>query len=353
MSKRIAVVATASASGEKGGAERFYDGLVQELCAQGVQAEIVPIIPDESRFEAILQSYLEVYDLDLTEYDGIITTKAPGYLSRHPNHVCYLLHTMRRFYDMFDMEFPSSDETLREHRRRIQELDTAAFQSPNIRQIFVIGEEVRDRLRIFNGIRSEVLYPATTLKGFRLGGAFDYLIMPGRLHRWKRVDLVIKAMSYVRATITLKIAGVGEDEAELRELARNDSRIEFLGRVRDEELVEYYSNALAVTFVPNREDFGYVAVEAFHSGKPIITCSDSGEPARLTRKFDAGLICDPDPESIAAAIERLYLAPEIARQLGENGRISAQSLTWESTSRRLIEALGFDPGGESTAKVGI
>src|SRR6185295_3217401 len=113
MHKRIAIVATASASGEKGGAERFYDGLKFALCEQGVDAEIVPVIPDESNFEGILRSYLYCYDLDLTGFDGIISTKTPGYLARHPNHVCYLLHTMRRFYDMFDIEFPSSDEKLR------------------------------------------------------------------------------------------------------------------------------------------------------------------------------------------------------------------------------------------------
>ena len=65
MPKKIAIVATASASGEKGGAERFYEGLKSALCAQGVDAEIVAAIPDESSFEGILGSYLRFYDLDL------------------------------------------------------------------------------------------------------------------------------------------------------------------------------------------------------------------------------------------------------------------------------------------------
>jgi glycosyltransferase involved in cell wall biosynthesis len=343
MSKRIAIIATASASGEMGGAERFYDGLRSSLCVHGMEAEIVPVVPDESSFEAILASYLRFYDLDLKEYDGIISTKAPGYLARHPNHVCYLLHTMRRFYDMFDMEFPSAGPHLLEQRRCVLEMDTAAFLSRNIRQIFVIGEEVRDRLQSFNGIRSEVLYPATTLTGFRLDGNFDYLFMPGRLHRWKRVHLVIAAMSFVKAPIKLKISGVGEDQAELRKLAKEDPRIEFLGRITDEQLVEHYANALAVPFVTYREDYGYVAVEAFHSGKPVITCRDSGEPARLVARFEAGLICDPTPEAIGAAIDSLYSAPQTAKKLGESGRIHAADLNWDSTSTRLIRALGFEP----------
>jgi glycosyltransferase involved in cell wall biosynthesis len=343
MPKKIAIVATASASGEKGGAERFYEGLQSALCAEGVDAEIVSAIPDESSFEAILGSYLRFYDLDLAGFDGIISTKAPGYLARHPNHVCYLLHTMRRFYDMFDMEFPSADEIIREQRRRIQEIDTAAFLSPNIRRIFVIGEEVRDRLERFNGVHSEVLYPATTLTGFRQDGNFDYLFLPGRLHRWKRVHLVIEAMKYVKAPIRLMISGTGEDAAELRALAGRDARIQFLGRISDDDMIRYYADALAVPFVPCREDFGYVAVEAFHSGKPVITCRDSGEPARLTSRFNAGLICDPTPQAVATAIDALYQAPETARMLGGNGRIQAATVNWKNTARSLVAALGLDP----------
>jgi glycosyltransferase involved in cell wall biosynthesis len=343
MSKKIAIVATASASGEIGGAERFYEGLRKALCAQGVDSNIVPVIPNESSFEAILGSYLQFYDLDLTEYDGIISTKAPGYLARHPNHVCYLLHTMRRFYDMFDIEFPSADKTVLEQRRRVLELDTAALSSPNVRRIFVIGEEVRDRLKKYNGIRSEVLYPVTNLTGFRRDGAFDYLFMPGRLHRWKRVNLVIDAMKHVKAPVKLFISGAGEDEAVLRESAKGDMRIEFLGRISEDEMLEWYANALAVPFVPYREDFGFVAIEAFHSGKPVITCIDSGEPARITSRFDAGVICDPFPESVAAAIESLYLSPDTAKKLGDHGRINAAAMTWDPIARELVSSLGFEP----------
>jgi len=39
---------------------------------------------------------------------GVISTKAPGYMIRHRNHICYLQHTMRVFYDMFDVEFPKA-----------------------------------------------------------------------------------------------------------------------------------------------------------------------------------------------------------------------------------------------------
>src|SRR5215475_8546330 len=339
MRRKVAIVATASAR-EIGGAERFYEGLRNALYCHGMDAEIVPVLPDESDFHGVLRSYLKFYDLDLTTFDGVISTKAPGYVVRHPNHVCYLQHTMRVFYDMFEVEYPRADESLREQREWIQALDTAALLSPNVRSVFAIGGEVRDRLLQFNGIESEVLYQATTLEGFRQG-AFEYLFMPGRLHRWKRVNLVIEAMAHVKAPVKLLIAGVGENEAAFKELAGSNSRIVFLGRVSDQELLEYYADSLAVPFVPFREDFGLVAIEAFHSGKPIITCSDSGEPARMAASFGAGLICDPTPQALVAAIDGLFAAPENAWKFGENGRRKVCEMNWDTTARRLIAALRF------------
>jgi glycosyltransferase involved in cell wall biosynthesis len=206
--------------------------------------------------------------------------------------------------------------------------------------LFAISEEVRDRLLQFNGIQSEVLYQATTLSGFHCG-AFEYLFMPGRLHRWKRVNLVIEAMRYVKAPIKLLISGTGEDEAALKELARANASIAFLGRISDEELLEYYANALAVPFVPYNEDFGLVAIEAFHSGKPIITCRDSGQPARMTSRFQAGLICDPTARAIGTAIDSLFASSETARRLGENGRFKVAEMHWDTVAQTLVAALGF------------
>jgi len=340
MSRRIAVLATASGTGEVGGAERFYVGLRDALCAQGADAEIVSVVSDESSYESILESYLRFYDLDLSAYDGVISTKAPGYVAKHPNHVCYLQHTMRVFYDMFDIEFPQAGRELLEKRRRIQQLDTAALASERMRARFVIGHEVGERLRRYNGLDAQVLYQATTLSGFRTGD-YRHLYMPGRLHRWKRVDLVIRAMRHVRAPVQLLISGTGEDETALRELAKSDDRIRFLGRVSDEELLKLYADALAVPFVPFREDFGLVAVEAFHSAKPVITCEDSGEPARMVGSFQAGIVCRPEPQAVAEAIDRYAADHALAREAGARAALRVREINWPHVATTLMDALGM------------
>ena len=144
---RLAVVAATSAVGETGGAERFWAGLRRSLESQNTSVDLLGIPSDERNFESIQKSYLRFYDLDLSDYDGVVTSKAPAYAVRHPNHVCYLQHTMRVFYDMFDREFPSPSQDLLDQRHFIQTLDTTLLRPPRTRRLLAIGQEVADRLK--------------------------------------------------------------------------------------------------------------------------------------------------------------------------------------------------------------
>jgi glycosyltransferase involved in cell wall biosynthesis len=341
MTRRVAVIAVKPARGETGGAERLYEGLVSALNKSGARADLINVVSDESCFEAIEETYLRIYDLDLSAYDGVISTKAPSYLIRHPNHICYLIHTMRVFYDMFENEFPHPTKELMKQRNFILNLDSAALSYPRTKKIFVIGNEVKNRLLKFNYLKSTVLYPALPSDNFRQG-SYQYIFTISRLHRWKRLDLIIKAMKHIDRPLELKIAGTGEDEAWFRELADGDKRITFLGHVSDEELIGLYSNALVVPFVPKMEDYGYITIEAFRSCKPLITCTDSGEPSYIVRDGESGFICPPEPEAIASKIEYLYDNPEIAKKMGLHGKDSVKEITWEHVSEKLLQALGLN-----------
>ena len=76
---------------------------------------------------------------------------------------------------------------------------------------------------------------------------------------------------------------------------------------------------LFVLFLPEREDLGLVTLEAFMSGKPVITCVDSGEPARLVQDGESGFVCLPDPRAIATRIDELASEPSRAAAMGEAG----------------------------------
>src|SRR6202000_724192 len=105
------------------------------------------------------------------------------------------------------------------------------------------GLETATRLKLYNGFDAEVLYPPVYTQG-QYCGAQGYFLLPGRLHRWKRVELALRAMQRFRPNVQLLIPGTGEDEEELHGLTRNDPRIRFLGFVPDAKMLELYANAL-------------------------------------------------------------------------------------------------------------
>jgi FkbM family methyltransferase len=336
--QKVAVLAPGAADGTLGGAERFYEGLAAALRHKGCDVDLIYKIFDESSFETIKQGYESFGNLDLSRYDLVVSTKAPTYVIRHPNHVIYLLHTIRVFYDMFDEVFPNPDKTLLEQRSWIHKSDKEAFERANAR--FSLSREVSRRMRLWNGCDAEVLYPEIVVDGLYDKGIGDYFYMPGRLHPWKRVDLAIQAVKLSKLPLRLVISGTGESEAHLRKLADNDSRIEFLGRVDDQELRTLYANALGVPFLPIREDYGYVTLEAFACGKPVITCEDSGEPIEFVIDGETGFVCRPDPPSICAAFERLWNDRELAFRMGKSGREKISQIEWSQVASRLLKA-GF------------
>ena len=332
----IALVVVKSKSGEEGGAEKFFKGLNKAFQTFGHTSEMVELISDESSLESIEDSYKKFRSLDLTDFDLVISTKAPSYAILHPNHIIYLVHTMRVFYDMFDQEFKKADHILKTFRKKLIDMDTSEFTKFGVKKIFTIGEEVTQRLKEYNKIDSEVLYPPLEKNDFYCADQQDYIFIPSRLHRWKRIDLIIEAMQYVKSDLELRIAGTGEDEESLKKMAKD--KVHFLGRISDEEIIEQYANCLAVPFVPMHEDYGYVTLEAFKSKKPVITCNDSGEPKSFVKDGVNGFVCEPNAKLIAEKIDFLYQNKLLAKQMGEEGFKTIEKISWKNVVNTLVNA---------------
>lgn len=332
---RVAIVAVSPSNSEAGGAERFYEGLVQGFKSIGHMVELIAMLADETSYEQILNNYNTFKALDLSDYDLVISTKVPTYAVTHPNHIVYLVHTVRVFDDMFDTAIESKTIDHYRQRAKLHAMDLAALTQA--KAIFAIGHEVANRLYRWRGIACEVMHPPLGFNQFRAGATGDYFFLPGRLHPWKRVDLLITAIKSSALPMRLIIAGTGEAEQTLRKLAAGDTRIEFVGRISDAELVRLYSNALAVPFTPLHEDYGYVTLEAFASGKPVVTCTDSGEPCHFVRQFETGLIVEPEPSHLCEALEWIYTHQDEASRMGQKGLALVQAMSWENAAAKLAE----------------
>ena len=335
--KRVAIIANEQVTGVKGGAEIFHEKLYESVKKYVPDTELIRVPCNELTYEDILRSYETCYSLDLSRFDGVISSKAPTFAVTHPNHVCYLMHTVRVFYDMFDEAH--ADKWQQAQRELIFRLDRELLAPPRTKKVFSIGQEVTDRSLRYTGIHSTPLHPGITSEGFYCAEQGDYLYLPGRLHKWKRVDLAVKAMKYVTTPVKLKIAGTGDMLDELRALAGDNANIEFLGYVSDDEMRRLYASALGTVFCPMAEDYGYILHESFKSDKPVITCTDSGEPARFLRHGENGYLSEPEPKKIAHYMDMLYQDRENAARMGKNGHADIAGITWDAVAQTLIQAL--------------
>jgi glycosyltransferase involved in cell wall biosynthesis/GT2 family glycosyltransferase len=349
----VAVITAEMRSGERGGAEAFYAGLIAAIRAAGHHASQLAVPVDESSFASVLQSYLRCYELDAAAFDLVISTKAPTYMVRHPRHVSYLVHTLRVFYDRFESEYGAGTPAQQGQRNVIQRLDRAGLNPPRITRHFAIGHTCYQRLceadPWWHGVPFSVLHLPPTLDAFAAPRRGEYVFLPGRLHRWKRPDLVVRAFKRVRRDIPLLIAGKGEDEPLLQEAAEGDRRVRFLGAVSDRELLDLYAGAIVVPFVPIQEDYGLITIEAFKTKKPVITCTDSGEPMQFVKDGITGFVVPPDERAIAERIELLIDRPALARAMGERGYAAVARLNWESIASTILSAAHRRAGGAATS----
>lgn len=330
---KIAIVGTKSVPYTFGGMDRFYEGLHATLSIKH-ETDLILHPVDERTFEGIMQGYIDFYEMDLTKYDVVISTKGPSYMVQHPYHINFLPHRIRVFYDLYEYRDPYYDK----QRKLIQALDSWALSKEKIKKQFAIGETVRQRLLKYGNIESELIYLPPTIKQGK-SGEQRYWLVVSRLHPLKRIDLAVKAMTYYQGKYPLKIVGQGPHEDELKKLAGNNNQIEFIGSVSDEELVSLYEDSIGVIFTPLNEDLGLITLEAFMYEKPVVTTFDSGEPAVIIGKSGGGSIVNAEPENIAQGMQEMESDLEYAHLIGQRGKDFVQDLTWEKVCDDLLEGV--------------
>ncbi|MEO8585054.1 MAG: glycosyltransferase family 4 protein [Acidobacteriota bacterium] len=340
------LVCTAQVPFASGGAERHAEGLVREIAAFGHEAELVRLPFKWYPRAEILTSALAWRLLDLSEADGkrvdlVIPMKFPSYLVRHENKVVWLIHQFRQAYDRFgttESDFTASPEDTR-WRELIAATDRTGLTEA--RKIFTNARNTADRLARFNGIEAEALYHPPPLAGrYRTEEPRGFALAAGRLDSWKRMDLAIGAAA--AGKFRLVIAGDGADRARLEAVARKSGAdVHFAGRVPDDELLALYATSNVVIFPPADEDYGYIALEAFLSKKPVVTCTDSGGPLEFVVDGENGRVVTPDAAALGAAVTDLLGDEEKAKKFGERGFEKVREIRWENAVKALLSAGGI------------
>ncbi|MCC6933638.1 MAG: glycosyltransferase [Deltaproteobacteria bacterium] len=331
----------------RGGAEVLVDRLSSALKATGALVDIVQLPFTAIPKESLLKSIGYWRSLDLTSFNGlpvdlVICTKFPSYLINHPRKITWLIHQYRQIYDLYgtrfgDLSTADNDEAL---RQLLTKVDLTALNE--CQKLFTISDNVTKRLDKYCGLRAATIVPPLPLAGrYYQSNYLPYILSVGRICSIKRIDMIICAMANIDERLTLKVVGTA-DEAQIENYIKSEidkhhlaRRIEFLGNVSDEKLLELYAQAFITYYAPFDEDLGFVTLESLASGTPVITCSDSGGSLAFIENEVNGLITEPNDIALAAAINSLLDDKCIYENLRREAKLPITT-DWQTVVNKLL-----------------
>jgi glycosyltransferase involved in cell wall biosynthesis len=140
----------------------------------------------------------------------------------------------------------------------------------------------------------------------------------GYLNKGKGVDNLIKAFNQLNThDAVLLIAGVGEQENNLKNLA-NNKNIHFLGYVEGIKKANCFSSADLFVFPTHYDVWGLVVNEALYYGLPVIS-SDKACASELIESGKTGFVVkDNDIEELVKRMEELLNKQNLLVEMKEN-----------------------------------
>lgn len=218
------------------------------------------------------------------------------------------------------------------------------------RHIFTVSEFSLNEITSFYKIpkaKIHVIYNAvdkrfTHIEDERLRKE-NYIFAVSSIKENKNFQVALDAFLRTKKQLVgLKMFIAGEIKAnnfgslDLSKYVQNPS-IKFLGRISDDDLIRYYSNAMAFIFPSFYEGFGIPVLEAQACGCPVISSNTSSLPEVLG---DSALLCEPHSISeFVDAIMALHDSPSLRQELIERGGQNIMRFTWERSARNIVEVI--------------
>jgi glycosyltransferase involved in cell wall biosynthesis len=185
---------------------------------------------------------------------------------------------------------------------------------------------------IQNGVDLERYAPAVT------GDRFETptLLYLGRLKRYKRVDLPIRAVAALRAEgvpVRLIVAGTGDHAPALHglrdELGLGADAVDFRGFVDEAEKLSLFRRSWVHVLTSPKEGWGITNLEAAACGTPTVASDSPGLRDSVVNGETGYLVRHGDVAALADRIRRLVEDPALRDTLGRQALQFAQRFTWD------------------------
>ncbi|MBD8476172.1 glycosyltransferase family 4 protein [Pseudomonas sp. CFBP 8770] len=173
-------------------------------------------------------------------------------------------------------------------------------------------------------------------------GGSRYLLAVSSPSAHKNFSRMIQAFLQLKGfdQVQLRIVGGGGavfSDPDLEALAKRDSRVRFLGRLSDAELIEQYQGAAAFVFPSLYEGFGIPPLEAQACGCPVLAANAASIPEVLQ---SSALYFDPlDVEHISRAMALALNSLTIRQHLRTLGLQNVARFSWDASARLISDRI--------------
>jgi phosphatidyl-myo-inositol alpha-mannosyltransferase len=190
-----------------------------------------------------------------------------------------------------------------------------------------------DYIVLFNGVEIDRIARTTPIDA---EGPTIFFI--GRHEPRKGLEVLLHAMAQLPANVRLWIASDGPDTARLKSMVAGDPRIEWLGRMSDEEKFARLRGATLFCAPSLRgESFGVVLLEAMAAHTPIVASNLPGYSKVARGGRDAVLVPPDDSDALAAALTSVITDRACASRLVESGIERAAQFSIGELADRYID----------------
>ncbi|MGH9116406.1 MAG: glycosyltransferase family 4 protein [Acidimicrobiales bacterium] len=201
---------------------------------------------------------------------------------------------------------------------------------------------------LFNGIEVDRFagaepWPSASSSAGAAGTPGPTILFVGRHEPRKGLAVLLRAMPRLPAETRLWVAGTGPETDALRSGTAGDRRIEWIGRIDDEEKASRL-RAADVFCAPSvrGESFGVVLLEAMAAGTPVVASDLPGYRNVARGGADALLVAPDDPEALAAGLLGVLDDRATAERLVASGRERADVFSMDRLARRYLAIYGGD-----------
>ena len=253
--------------------------------------------------------------------------------------LCYFRTYVFFLHDLNHIDFPGNSSTFKKLYYSIILKRACKFAY----RVLTVSDFSRSRILAWGELAPEKVINVGNGVNSRFSGecrpfdpGYPYMLCVSNRKPHKNEKRIIEALAEAHIDNRIRLLFTGSEDDELVRLADKLNvlpRIEFLGRVSEENLPSYYRGALALVFPSLYEGFGLPVIEAMACGTPVLTSSTTSLPEVAG---GAALLVNPlSVPEIACGIKHI-VRDEVAReQLRTRGFENVKKYDWKLVAQRI------------------